>query len=65
MKLLTSMILLNVKKKMIMNIKINNMKQLLRKIELWIDIHLVYFLYNGNKTQRYYDYLEQKWNIKK
>jgi hypothetical protein len=56
--------LLNVKKKM-MNIKINNMKQLLRKIELWIDIHLVYFLYNGNKTQRYYDYLEQKWNIKK
>jgi DNA repair exonuclease SbcCD ATPase subunit len=26
---------------------------------------LVYFLYNGNKTQRYYDYLEQKWNIKK
>jgi hypothetical protein len=65
MKLLTSMILLNVKKKMIMNIKINNMKQLLSKIELWIDIHLVYFLYNGNKTQRYYDYLEQKWNIKK
>jgi hypothetical protein len=41
------------------------MKQLLRKIELWIDIHIVYFLYNGNKTQRYYDYLEQKWNIKK
>ena len=58
------MILLNVKKK-IMNIKINNMKQLLSKIELLIDIHLVYFLYNGNKTQRYYDYLEQKWNIKK
>ena len=65
MKLLTSMILLNVKKKMIMNIKINDMKQLLSKIELWIDIHLVYFLYNGNKTQRYYDYLKQKWNNKK
>jgi hypothetical protein len=41
------------------------MKQLLSKIELWIDIHLVYFLYNGNKTQHYYDYLEKKWNIKK
>jgi hypothetical protein len=41
------------------------MKQLLRKIELWIDIHIVYFLYNGNKTHRYYEYLEKKWNIKK
>jgi len=41
------------------------MKQLLRKIELWIDIHLVYFLYNGNKAQRYYEYLEKKWNLKK
>ena len=59
-----NLISLNVKKKM-MNIKINNMKQLLRKIDLWIDIHLVYFLYNGSKTQRYYDYLNKKWNIKK
>lgn len=41
------------------------MKQLLRKIELWIDIHLVYFLYNGRKLHRYYDYLNKKWNIKK
>jgi len=41
------------------------MKQLLRKIELWIDIYLVYFLYNGNKIHRYYEYLEKKWNIKK
>jgi hypothetical protein len=41
------------------------MKKLLKKIELWIDIHLVYFLYNGNKTQRYYDMLEKKWNLEK
>jgi hypothetical protein len=40
-----NLISLNVKKKM-MNVK---MKQLLRKIELWIDIHIVYFLYNDNK----------------
>jgi hypothetical protein len=41
------------------------MKQLLNKIELWIDIHIVYFLYNGRKLHRYYEYLERKWNIKK
>lgn len=41
------------------------MKKLLSKIELWIDIHIVYFLYNGNKLRRYYKYLEHKWNIKK
>ena len=40
------------------------MKQLLSKIEFWIDIHLVYFLYNGNKTQRYYDYLEEPYPVK-
>jgi hypothetical protein len=41
------------------------MKKLLNKIEFWIDINLMYFMYNGNKTQRYYDMLEKKWNIKK
>ena len=41
------------------------MKKLLKKIEFWVDIHLVYFLYNGNKTQRYYDMLQRKWGIKK
>ena len=41
------------------------MKKLLKKIELWLDIHIVYFLYNGNKTQRYYEMLEKKWGIKK
>ncbi len=41
------------------------MKKLLKNIEFWCDIHLVYFLYNGNKTQRYYDMLEKKWGLKK
>ena len=41
------------------------MKKLLKKLELWFDIHVVYFLYNGNKTKRYYKMLENKWGIKK
>jgi hypothetical protein len=41
------------------------MKTLLKKIEFWIDINLTYFLFNGRKIQRYYDYLDKKWNIKK
>lgn len=41
------------------------MKKLLKKLELWFDIHIVYFLYNGNKTHRYYKMLEDKWGIKK
>ena len=41
------------------------MKGLLKKIEFWIDIHLVYFLFNGKKHKQYYDYLNKKWNIKK
>jgi hypothetical protein len=41
------------------------MKELLKRIEFWCDIHLVYFLYNGNKTHKYYQMLENKWGIKK
>jgi len=37
------------------------MKKYLKKIEFWIDIHLVYYLYNGNKIEKYYQYLEKKW----
>jgi hypothetical protein len=40
------------------------MKNLLEKIELWFDIHVVYFLFNGNKQNRYYDYLRKKWGNK-
>ena len=41
------------------------MKKLLKKLDWWFDIYIVWFLYNGNKTQSYYEYLEKKWKIKK
>jgi hypothetical protein len=41
------------------------MKKLFKKIEYWCDIHLVYFLYNGRKHQRYYEMLQRKWGLKK
>jgi hypothetical protein len=37
------------------------MKKLLKKIEKWVDIHLVYFLYNHKKLPRYYEYLRKKY----
>lgn len=37
------------------------MKTLFKKIEKWFDIYVVYFLFNGNKGGRYYDYLRKKY----
>ncbi len=37
------------------------MTQLLSKIEKWFDIYIAYFLYNGNKTHRYYEYMRNKY----
>lgn len=37
------------------------MKKLLKKLDKWFDIYFVYFLYNGNKTKNYYQYLRDKW----
>jgi len=37
------------------------MKNLLKKIEKWYDINIVYFLFNGNKTHRYFEYLKNKY----
>jgi hypothetical protein len=37
------------------------MKKILKKIEKWYDIYIVYFLFNGNKQNRYYDYLRKKY----
>ena len=48
-----------------LNLTHTKMKQLLRKIELWFDIYVVYFLYNDKKLHRYYKMLENKWGIKK
>jgi hypothetical protein len=34
---------------------------MLRKLEKWFDIYIAYFLYNGNKHYRYYDYMKNKY----
>ena len=41
------------------------MKKLLKKLDWIWDYYFVYFLYNGNKTQDYIDYMEKKWGNKK
>jgi len=37
------------------------MKKLLRKLDWIWDYYFVYFLYNGNRTEDYIDYMEKKW----
>jgi hypothetical protein len=37
------------------------MKRFLKKLEYIWDIYFVYFMYNGNKTNRYYAYLRKKY----
>ncbi len=34
---------------------------LLKSIEKWLDVRLAYFLFNGNKQQRYHQYLNKKY----
>ena len=34
---------------------------MLQKLEKWFDIYIAYFLYNGNKQKRYYDYMKNKY----
>jgi hypothetical protein len=41
--------------------KQKTMKRFLKKLEYIWDIYFVYFMYNGNKTQRYYAYLRKKY----
>lgn len=40
------------------------MKNFLTKLDKWFDIYIVWFLYNGNKKNRYYGYLKNKWGDK-
>ena len=37
------------------------MKKFWKKIEYWFDYHLVYFLYNPRKINRYYEFMNKKW----
>lgn len=41
------------------------MKKIIKKIEWWIDYYFVWMLYNEHKKERYFDYMEKKWGIKK
>lgn len=40
------------------------MKRLINKLEWIIDYYFVYFLYNPQKIERYYNYLNDKWDLK-
>ena len=34
---------------------------MLRKFDRWFDVYIAYFLYNGNKTHKYYEYMRNKY----
>ncbi len=38
------------------------MKKFFKKLEFWFDLYFVYFLYNGKKIDKYYEYMEKKWD---
>ncbi len=37
------------------------MKHLLNKLGWWFDYYFAYFLYNGNKRNRYHNYMRKKY----
>ena len=39
------------------------MKNLIEKLEWWFDYYLVFLLYNPNKIERYYQFMEEKWEV--
>ena len=41
------------------------MKKILKKIEWSFDYYIGWMMYNGNKTHKYIEYMEQKWGNKK
>ena len=46
---------------MAMKTKKINMKKFLKKLDWIWDYYFVYFLYNGNKLDKYFQYMERKW----
>lgn len=44
---------------------IERIKKSFKILEFWVDYYFVYFLYNGSKLDRYYEYMEKKWGDKK
>jgi|LauGreDrversion4_2_1035121.scaffolds.fasta_scaffold221489_4 hypothetical protein len=37
-------------------------KKILRKLDWWFDYYIAWMFYNGNKTHKYIEYMEKKWN---
>lgn len=37
------------------------MKKFFKQLEFWFDLYFVYFLYNGKRTHKYYEYMNKKW----
>lgn len=37
------------------------MKKFWTKLDWYFDYYIVWMLYNGNKTQRYIEYMTKKW----
>lgn len=35
-----------------------------KKLDWWFDYYFAWMLYNGNKTHRYIEYMENKWGKK-
>lgn len=40
------------------------MKKILKKLDWWFDYYIPWMMYNGNKRDKYIDYMEQKWGKK-
>ena len=46
--------------------KMKTMKnKIINKLEWWFDYYFAWMLYNGNKQDRYIEYMEKKWGQKK
>lgn len=41
------------------------MNKIIKKLDWWFDYYFAWIFYNGNKTHKYIEYMEQKWGDKK
>ena len=37
------------------------MKKFFKQLEFLFDLYFVYFLYNGKRISKYYEYMNKKW----
>lgn len=38
------------------------MNKIFKKLDWWFDYYIAYFLYNGNKREKYNEYIKKKWS---